>query len=307
MRFFIRKRYISLILLFLSTTVYAKLNVITSIPDLADIAKEIGGDKVAVFSLAKGSEDIHMVRARSSFLPKINRANLVLSLGLLAEDRWFTPIVSASRNKYVKKGNPGWIEVYKGIEILEIPDNPEEYNHVGGHKYGNPHYNNGPYTGKYIAKNIYKAFLTVDKENHAYYEKRLNAYLEQLKAMEKRLLKKAAPLQGIHVISYHADLAYFCKYFGMNVTGCLEPKPGIPPNAKHLAKLVADAKRDRVKLVLYHQAQNPRLPEKIAKRVGARLVCFANMVNSRPEINSFVELQEYNLDLMLNALQQEGK
>jgi zinc/manganese transport system substrate-binding protein len=297
---------LSLFLLLL-TRVHAQLNIITSIPDIADIAQEIGGDKVHVFSLAQGSEDIHMVRARSSFLPKINRAHLVLSLGLLAEDRWFTPIVNASRNKRVKKGNPGWIEVYNGLDILEIPDNPAEQDHVGGHKHGNPHYNNGPYTGKYIARNIYDAYLTVDKKNQAYYEKRLNSYLQKLAMMEKRLKEKAAPLKGVHVISYHADLAYFCKFFGMIVTGCLEPKPGIPPNAKHLAKLVADAKRDGVKLVLFHQAQNPRLPEKIANRVGAKLVCFANMVKSRPEINSFIELQEYNLNLMLEALTKADK
>ncbi len=293
--------------LFLFTALRAQLNIITSIPDIADMAKEIGGGKVSVFSLAQGSENIHLVRARSSFLPKINRAHLVISLGLLAEERWLTAIVNASRNKRVKKGNPGWIEVYRGIDILEIPDNPEEQSQIGGHKHGNPHYNNGPYTGKYIAKNIYYAFLTVDQQNKEYYKKRLQIYLQKLQKMEGYLLEKAAPLKGIHVISYHADLSYFCNFFGMKITGCLEPKPGIPPNSKHLAKLVADAKNDKVKLVLFHQAQNPRLPGKIAKRVGAQLVCFANMVKSRPEVNSFIELQEYNLDLMLEALAKEGK
>lgn len=288
----------------LITDIYAKLNIITSIPDVADIAKNIGGDSVSVFSLARGSEDYHFVQAKSSFLPKINRAHLVFCLGLEAESFWLKPLVSSSRNKRVKKGNPGWVEIYKGLDILEKPseENVKGLQHPGGHKFGNPHYNNGPYAGKYMAENIYKAYVRTDSKNKKYYTMRYEKYLQKLHNMEKNLLKKAAPLKGVHVISYHADLSYFCYFYGMKVTGCLEPKPGIPPNSKHLAQLITRAKKDKVKLVLYHQAQNPRLPQKVAKRVGAQTVCFANMVKSRKEINSFIQLQEYNLDVMLKAL-----
>lgn len=299
-------RLFLLILFILFTHIPAKINVVTSIPDIADIAKNIGGDNVSVFSLAQGGENYHMVHARSSFLPKINRAHLVICLGLEAEERWLVPIVNASRNKRVKKGNPGWIEAYKGIEILEVPDNPESITHVGGHRYGNPHFNSGPYCGKYMAKNIYEAYITIDNANANFYRERYERYVKQLEEMEERLLKKAAPLKGVYVISYHPDLSYFIHFYGMEITGWLEPQPGIPPNSRHLAQLVAKAKKENTKLVLYHQAQNPRLPQKIAKRIGAEPVCFANMVKARENINTFIELQEFNLNLMLEALLKAG-
>ena len=296
--------YLLFYLMLVPHGIFAKINVITSIPDIADIAKNVGGDSVSVFSLARGSEDYHFVQAKSSFLPKINRAHLVFCLGLEAESFWLKPLVSSSRNKKVKKGNPGWVEVYKGLNILDRPTEEEArgLQHPGGHRHGNPHYNNGPYAGKYMAKTIYEAYVSVDNKNKEYYKAHYEKYVQKLQDMEKNLLKKAAPLKGVHVISYHADLAYFCNFYGMTVTGCLEPKPGIPPNSKHLAQLIAKAKKDTVKLVLYHQAQNPRLPQKVAKRVGAQTVCFANMVKSRKEIKSFIQLQEYNLDIMLKAL-----
>ena len=301
-------KYLFIFTILFFSNIFAKLNIITSIPDIADIAKNVGGDSVYVFSLARGSEDYHFVQAKSSFLPKINRAHLVLCLGLEAENFWLKPLVSSARNKRVKKGNPGWVEVYKGLDILERPTDKEAkaLQHPGGHRFGNPHYNNGPYAGKYMAKNIYEAYLNIDRKNKEYYTMRYKKYLQKLDDMEKHLLKKAAPLKGVHVISYHADLAYFCNFYGMIVTGCLEPKPGIPPNSKHLSQLIAKAKKEKVKLVLYHQAQNPRLPQKIAKRVGARTVCFANMVKSRKKINSFIQLQEYNLDIMLKTLLKSG-
>lgn len=292
--------------LFFAAVLFAKVNIITSIPDIADITREVGGQGVTVFSLAKGSEDVHLVRARSSFLPKINRAHLVISLGLMAESRWLDAIVNAARNKKVIRGGPGWIEAYKGLKILEQPVNPEDITKDVGHKHGNPHFNSGPYCGKTMAKNIYEAIVGVDPKNKAYYTKRYNVYIKRLDDMEKRLLEKAAPLKGKYVISYHADLAYFCHFYKMNITGHLEPKPGIPPNSKHLAKLVTAAKRDGVCMVLYHQAQNPRLPKKIAMRVGAELVCFANMVKSRPNINTFIEFHEFNLEIMLNALKRSA-
>ena len=286
----------------------ASLNVITSIPDIADIAKEIGRDSVSVFSLAQGNEDYHMIRARSSFLPKINRANLVVCLGLEAENRWLVPIIEAARNSYVQQGHPGWIEAYRGIEVLEKPLTLQSVNpHIAGHRLGNPHINEGPYSGKIIAKNIYEAFVREEQKNQALYTKNYQEYIKKLDVMEHRLKQKAALLNNVHVISYHADLAYFCHFYGMVITGCLEPQPGIPPNSRHLAKLILDAQRDHVQLVLYHQAQNPQLPEKIAKRIGAREVCFANMVNSRKEIHTFIELQEYNMELMLAAVAGENK
>jgi zinc/manganese transport system substrate-binding protein len=280
----------------------AKINIITSIPERADISREVGGDSIAVFSLARGTENYHMIQARSSFLPKINRANLVVCLGLEAEDQWLVPIVAASRNDFVKKGSPGWIEAYKGVTVLDVPDHPELIKHVGGHRLGNPHFNSGPYCGKPIATNIYNALLLVDKQHEAYYRHNYDNYLQQLDNMEVSLKKKAVRLKGIHVISYHPDLNYFCNYFGMVITGYLEPKPGIPPNAAHLASLSEKARQDSVKLVLYHQAQDPQLPEKIAERIGAQAVCFANMVKSRETISTFIELQEYNVDLMLKAI-----
>ena len=299
----IYKPYKKLLLFFLIVyPVFARLNIVTSIPDLADIAKEIGRDSVSVFSLATGTENYHMIQARSSFLPKLNRADLVICLGLEAEDRWLVPIVNAARNKGIKKGSPGWIEAYKGLQILELPANPETITQVGGHRLGNPHINSGPYCGKVMAKNIYEAVIAFDAANKKLYESRYNEYVGELDTMESRLLQKAAPLKNVHVICYHADLAYFAYFYGMIVTGCLEPQPGVQPNSKHLAKLVSRANNDHVRLVLYHQAQDPRLPEKIAARIGAQPVCFANMVRARETITTFIELQEFNLDIMLKAL-----
>jgi len=290
-------------LFFMTASGAQTLNIVTSIPDLADIAAEIGQNNVSVFSLARGTEDYHMIQAKSSFLPKLHRARIVLSLGLETESSWLEPIVASSRNTYIQKGNPGWVEVNKGITILEKPTDTTAN---VGHRHGNPHFNTGPYCGKFIAQDICEALVREDPQNRDAYLKNYQEYLKKLDAMETRLRRKAGPLKGVHVISYHADLAYFCNYYGMVITGCLEPSPGMPPTSSHLAQLAEASIKDSVRLVLYHQAQSPQIPEKMAERIGAKTVCFANMVNARKDIKTFIDLQEFNLDLMLNALQTAG-
>ncbi len=291
-----------LLLFFLLVPLWAKVNVVTSIPDIADITKNIGRDSVAVFSLAKGTEDMHQVRARSSFLPILNKADLVMSLGLWAEKQWLPNLVRSARNRKIQPDSEGWIEVYEGLEILEKPVDSLTRAMAGHHGKGNPHYNNSPYAGKYMAQNIYKALIRVDPLGEPFYKKNLDLYLKKLAFMEKKLKEKGAPLKGVSVISYHADLAYFCDFYEMRITGTLEAKPGVAPNSKHLAQLVGKSRRDKTALILYHQAQNPKLPKVIARKIGAEAVCFANMVRSRPEIKNYFQLQEYNLNLMLKAL-----
>lgn len=285
-------------------TASAKVQVVTSIPDLADITGEIGGKQVSIFSLARGTENIHYVRAKSSFLPKLRRADLVICLGLEMEKSWLPDLVKASRNPKIKQGKPGWIEAYRGLEILEKPAQAE-FHSTSHHRLGNPHFNTGPYCGQIMAENIAKALIKTDKSHEEYYKHNLNQYRRKLREMESRLKKRAAPLRGITVVTYHADLAYFCRYFKMELAGTLEPKPGEPPNVKHLAALVQKAKKRKVKLVLYNRAQNSRLPRKIARQIGASPVCFANMVGASKSIKTWIELQEYNLDIMLNELEKK--
>ena len=294
---------ILLLLLVLLSTSSATINVVTSIPDLADITKNIGRDSVNVFSLAVGTEDMHRVNARSSFLPILNRADLLFNLGLFAEKLWLPDLVSSCRNKNIMQGNPGWVEVYGDIEILEKTTDAVK---AGHHTKGNPHYNNSPATGRYMAKKICEALISVNPQAETFFKKNLVVYLDKLVKLEERLLLQGVPLKGQSIISYHADLAYFCKYYGMNITGTLEPAPGVDPTAVHLSMLVKKAKEENVALILYHQAQNPRIPNSIAQKTGARAVCFANMVQSRPTIKNFIQLHEYNLEIMLTALKEKN-
>lgn len=281
----------------------AKLNVVASIPDLADMARVIGGDLVHVTSLTTGREDLHAVPVRPSFIPKINRADILLNLGLDAEHAWLPAIAGDARNRGVMEGGEGWVEVGHGVEILE---KPEKWDRSEGHQHplGNPHFNVGPQCGEVMADNIARAFIRHDPGNETVYRKNLAQYLERLSALETELREKGAPLNGQKVIAYHPDVAYLCEFYGMEKVGSIEPKPGIQPSAGHIARLVDLIRRHNVRLIIYNQAQNPRLPERLAQKTGARAVQFANAVGAKPGIDTWIDLQRHNLRVLLENLAQ---
>ena len=92
-------------MLSLASRAEAKLNVVTTTPDLAVIVSEVGGDNVSVQSLAKGTQDPHFLEAKPSFMVKVNRADLVVSTGLELEIGWLPPILQGARNPKVMPGN----------------------------------------------------------------------------------------------------------------------------------------------------------------------------------------------------------
>src|SRR5713101_1403838 len=105
----------------LSQAAPAKLNVVTSTEDIASIAQEVGGDRIAAESIAKGYQDPHFVEPKPSFLLKLQKADLLAVVGLQLEIGWLPSLITQSRNSKIQEGNPGYLDMSQFCEILEIP------------------------------------------------------------------------------------------------------------------------------------------------------------------------------------------
>src|SRR2546430_11499480 len=103
-----------------------KLNVETTTEDLAALAREIGGDKINVDSVAKGYQDPHFVEAKPSFLLKLQKADLLAVVGLQLEIGWLPPLQTQSRNAKIQVGGQGYLDVSQFCQVLEIPTRSEE-------------------------------------------------------------------------------------------------------------------------------------------------------------------------------------
>src|SRR5437868_6519745 len=99
----------------------SKLNVVTSTEDLSAIGHEIGGDRIAIESIAKGYQDPHFVEPKPSFLLKLQKADLLAVVGLQLEIGWLPPLITQSGNSKIQVGAKGYFDVSNVCEILEHP------------------------------------------------------------------------------------------------------------------------------------------------------------------------------------------
>ena len=208
-----------------------KIYIVTSLPDLADIATRIGGDLVTVESLAKGIEDPHGVPIKPSFVPKLNRAQVLIIMGLEYEHSWIPALVTESRNSRIIKGNAGYIDVSLKVTPKEVPT---DLSRAKGelHPAGNPHFNLDPEGGRLIAQTIAEGLSANFPQHRKKFETNLKDFLVQLDAKILEWEVMARPLKGVKFISYHADFTYFADRFGLEYVGTIEFKPGIEYAAK---------------------------------------------------------------------------
>ena len=176
----------------------AKIRVVTTLTDLADFAGAVGGDLVEVHSLATGVEDTHGVPMKPSFVPMLNRADLLILVGLDCEHAFLPALLEASKNPRIQSGMPGYVDCSKGIVPRDVPASTE---HSAGdvHPYGNPHYLLDPVSAKTAIANIYDALVAFAPQHKAEFTRNRDAYLAKLNAKIAEWEKAVKPLQGNEV------------------------------------------------------------------------------------------------------------
>src|ERR1700751_5599313 len=179
-----------------SARAQGKLNVITATEDLASIAHEVGGDHITVESIARGYQDPHFVEAKPSFILKLQRADLLIAVGRELEIGWLPPLIQQSRNSKIQVGADGYLDASLQARILEVPQGQITRAEGDVHPLGNPHYWLDPDNGKIIAREIFDKLAQFRPNDRAYFESRLNDFLNRLTEAEKGWVVMTAPYKG---------------------------------------------------------------------------------------------------------------
>jgi len=278
-----------------------KLNIVTTTPDLASLAEEIGGDFVKVTSIAMPTEDPHFVDARPSFMVKMNKADVFIEAGLQLEIGWLNTLLMGARNRKILPGKQGNILASTGIRPLQVPENTAR---SGGdlHSVGNPHFTIDPLNGKIVARNICDRLCLIDKKNCDYYKNNLKEFNSKIDKKLKEWQEMLEPFRGTKVVTYHRTYPYFLRRFNLNVVNTLEPKPGIAPSPHHINELIPMMKREGVKLILIEPYRERRTPELVANKTGAKVMILPIMPGGRKETEGYISLFDYNIKKIVLAL-----
>jgi zinc/manganese transport system substrate-binding protein len=275
----------------------AKLNVVTTLPDYGALAREIGGDKVEVTTMAKPTEDPHFVDARPSFVVQLRTADVLIEGGAELEIGWLPPLLQNARNPKIEVGKPGRVIASQGIRLMNLPTNVTR---AAGdvHALGNPHFMTDPIIAKAVALHIAQSFSGLDPANAAFYDSNYKKFEAAINAKLQEWGAALLPYKGQSVAAYHDSWVYFAHRFGLNIDVFLEPKPGIPPSPSHLAEVIEQMKAKKIKAIIVEPFHNRKIAEKVASSTGAKVVDFAQYPGALPGTDGYVKL----IDVLVNRL-----
>jgi len=272
-----------------ATAADAKIKVVTTLPDFAALAREVGGDKIEVSAMAKPTEDPHFVDARPSFVVQLRSADVLIDGGAELEIGWLPPLLQNARNPKIEIGKPGRVQASQGIRLMNVP---AEVTRAAGdvHALGNPHFMTDPIIAKTVALHIAQSFAAVDAPNAAFYDANYKKFEATINAKLQEWGTAMLPFKGQSVVAYHDSWVYFAHRFGLNIDIFLEPKPGIPPSPSHLAEVIEKMKAQKIKAIIVEPFHDRKIAEKVASSTGAKVVDFAQYPGALPNTDSYVKL-----------------
>jgi zinc/manganese transport system substrate-binding protein len=306
-----------------------RLQVVTTLPTYAAIARDVTGDLAEVTAIARGDEDPHFVTPRPSYAALIKKADLFVATGLDLE-LWVTTLLDRAGNSRVIDGAPGYVAAYAGIELLDIPT---AISRAEGdvHVFGNPHIHTDPINAIIISRNILAGLRRVDPSRSETYEanardfadrvlrrlvgvelveilgtetlfelarsNRLWGFLEANRYQERPLtayvggwLAQGAPFRDRDIACYHKNWVYFSVRFRVRCAMYVEPKVGIPPSPGHVRELVDWMSENEIPALLAANYFSRRQIENVASRTGAEAVIVPHGVGGAEGVDDYFEL-----------------
>ena len=306
----------------------APISIITTTTDLVSIASSIAGDFAVVESIAGGHEDPHDLTSRPSFITKASKADLWIRVGLELEIGWEPAVLRESRNKAIQIGTSGHLDASEKIAPLEIPSGPVSRADGDIHPSGNPHYWLDPLNGRMIAKSIADRLSELYPERKDAFQRNLKKFEQKLDArmFGAELLTKVSgaklwwlcengqlddylaqnslktdsdswyswlhPYKNAKIATYHRSWIYLLRRFNLSLAGEIEPKPGVPPSARHLAALSRNFKENGVRVILQEPFYNVKAAQKISKECGATIIVRANCTKGTEEVSDYIAMLE---------------
>ena len=338
-------RIIYVLMMMVGFSASAQLQVVTTLPDYADIAQRIGGDRVVVRAIVDGRQDAHYIRPKPSFVSMVRKADVLIDTGLDLE-MWLPTVIDKAGNSKVRSGQVGYVAAAQGIDLLE---KPKVVSRVEGgvHLYGNPHLTCSPLNMRVVARNIATGLIKNDPAGKVEYIKGRDAYVQELDerlfgkklvdmlggetlaglAAKGKLLSflekqsyedsplidllggwmlQMLPLRGQSIVTYHKNWVYFAKLFELNEVGTVEPKPGIPPSPRHVLELTSMMKKQKIKLILAANYFDEQKIKTVAGKVNAEAVIVPLYVGGSDGVDNYFALVDCWVNGMTTAARKKG-
>lgn len=231
------KRRIPMVLLLLLPLSAGALDIFTCEPEWGALARELAGTEARITVATTAFQDPHRLEAKPSLIAAIRDADLLVCSGADLEIGWLPLLLRRSSNAAIRPGQAGYFLAADFVRKLERPDRIDR---AEGdiHPQGNPHVHLNPHNIARIAQALTERLQQIDPTASARHQAAFDDFRERWEKATESWEARAADLSGLRLVSHHRGFSYLADWLQLDITADLEPKPGVPPSASHLASLV---------------------------------------------------------------------
>jgi zinc/manganese transport system substrate-binding protein len=280
---------IALTLVLAAPFAQATVRVFTCEPEWEALARELGGDRVEVYAATTAQQDPHRIQARPSLIAQLRQADLLVCTGADLEAGWLPVLLRQARNPTVQPGQPGHFLAADSVRLLEVPTTLDRAE-GDVHPQGNPHIQVDPRRIATVAAALGRRLAEIDAANAAVFGARTDDFLKRWRAAIARWERQAASLRGKRFVVQHAEWVYLFDWLGIQTAGAIEPKPGLPPAAGHLAALKAQLASRRADGIVRSPLGDPKAVEWLAAETGLPVIELPQTVGATADAGSLFAL-----------------
>jgi len=279
---------------------HAALRVLACEPEWGALVQEVGGPLVDVSVATTALQDPHRIQARPSLIARARNADLLVCTGAELEVGWLPVLLQQSGNAKIQAGQPGNFVAADGVRKLDVPVQVDR-SQGDVHAAGNPHIQTDPRNIARVATAFTARLQQLDAGNAGAYADRAKDFQQRWQQAMARWAAKAAPLQGLPVVSQHKAFSYLYDWLGMKEVAVLEPKPGVEPSVSHLQQVLASLKAQPARMVVYAAYQDGRPSEWLQKNAGMPAVRLPFTVGGSDGAKDLFGLFDDTVDRLLAA------
>lgn len=293
---------LALFILALASPSQAAVRVLATTADWGALTKELGGDRVDVYTATTALQDVHRVEAKPSLVARARTADLLVANGADLEIGWLPVLLQESGNARIQRGGPGSFEATSAVTLIEIPTKLDRS--MGDiHPLGNPHIQLDPRNVAAVAKALTAKLTALDPAGAETYAARGADFAQRWIEATARWQAKAAPLKGVPVVVMHRDQAYLLRWLGLQELAAIEPKPGVPPSAGYLGELVSRLSATPPKMILLNAYNDPKAGKWLSQRLHAPTVVLPFSVGGSAGAKDLFGLFDDTIERLLGAAQ----
>ena len=276
-----------------------KLPVVASFSIVADVAREVGGERVDVVSLVAPDQDAHVFQPTPADVKRLAAAKVFVVNGLGFEG-WMARLSKSAAFKGLT------VTAAAKVKPLAMAAHDEHDGLDHDHGKFDPHVWHNPQNVVLYADALAAGFAQADPAGASYYQQRAQAYKAKLAELDSWAAQRFAsvPPARRKVLTSHDAFGYLAARYQVRFMAPQGVSTDAEASAKGVAALIRQVKKENVSAIFFENMADRRLLDQLSREAGVKVggKLYSDALSASPEAASYLQLFRRNVSALVAAM-----